>query len=151
MSIKVQVIFCSRYGHVYKMAQAVVEGAKQVPGAEVSLYQVAESIPDDVLEKHGAKAAKAAFSKVPVATVHQLADAHAIIFGTPTRFGNMAAQLRNSLDQTGPLGPKGSLIGKIGSVFASTATQHGGQETTLTSFHTTPATSRHGNRRRPLW
>jgi NAD(P)H dehydrogenase (quinone) len=137
MSIKVQVIVYSMYGHVYKMAQAVVEGAKQDPGAEVSLYQVAELIPDDVLEKQGAKTAKAAFSKVPVATVDQLADAHAIIFGTPTRFGNMATQMRNFLDQTGPLWAKGSLLGKIGSVFASTATQHGGQETTLTSFHTT--------------
>ena len=137
MSIKVQVIFYSMYGHVYKMAQAVVEGAKQVPGVEVSLYQVAELMPDEVLEKYGAKAAKAAFSKVPLATVDQLADAHAIIFGTPTRFGNMAAQMRNFLDQTGPLWVKGSLIGKIGSVFASTGTQHGGQETTITSFHTT--------------
>ena len=137
ISIKVQVIFYSIYGHIYKMAQAVAEGAKQVPGTEVSLYQVAELIPDDVLEKYGAKAAKAAFSKVPVATVDQLADAHAIIFGTPTRFGNMAAQMRNFLDQTGPLWAKGSLIGKIGSLFASTTTQHGGQDTTLTSFHTT--------------
>ena len=137
MSIKVQVIFYSMYGHVYKMAQAVEEGAKQVPGAEVSLYQVAELMPDDVLEKYGAKAAKAAFSKVPIATVDQLPDAHAIIFGTPTRFGNMAAQMRNFLDQTGPLWAKGALIGKIGSVFASTGTQHGGQETTITSFHTT--------------
>ncbi|HEY1471521.1 MAG TPA: NAD(P)H:quinone oxidoreductase [Candidatus Acidoferrum sp.] len=137
MSIKVQVIFYSMYGHIYKMAQAVVEGAKQVPGTEVSLYQVAELMPDEVLEKYGAKAAKAAFSKIPVATVDQLADAHAIIFGTPTRFGNMAAQMRNFLDQTGPLWAKGSLVGKIGSVFASTATQHGGQETTITSFHTT--------------
>jgi NAD(P)H dehydrogenase (quinone) len=137
MSIKVQVIFYSMYGHVYKMAQAVEEGAKQVPGAEVSLYQVAELMPEDVLEKYGAKAAKAAFSKVPIATVDQLPDAHAIIFGTPTRFGNMAAQMRNFLDQTGPLWAKGALIGKIGSVFASTGTQHGGQETTITSFHTT--------------
>jgi NAD(P)H dehydrogenase (quinone) len=137
MSIKVQVVFCSMYGHVYKMAQAVVKGAKQVPGADVSLYQVAELIPDEVLEKYGAKAAKAAFAEIPIATVDQLADAHAIIFGTPTRFGNMAAQMRNFLDQTGPLWVKGSLIGKIGSVFASTATQHGGQETTLTSFHST--------------
>jgi NAD(P)H dehydrogenase (quinone) len=137
MAIKVQVIFYSMYGHVYKMAQAVVEGAKQVPGAEVSLYQVQELIPDDVLEKYGAKAAKAAFAKVPLATVDQLADAHAIIFGTPTRFGNMAAQMRNFLDQTGQLWLKGSLIGKVGSVFASTATQHGGQETTITSFHST--------------
>ena len=137
MAIKVQVIFYSMYGHVYKMAQAIVEGAKQVPGAEVSLYQVQELIPDDVLEKYGAKAAKAAFAKVPVATVDQLPEAHAIIFGTPTRFGNMAAQMRNFLDQTGQLWLKGSLIGKVGSVFASTATQHGGQETTITSFHST--------------
>lgn len=137
MSIKVQVIFYSMYGHVYKMAQAIVEGAKQVPGTEVSLCQVGELIPDEVLEKYGAKAAKAAFATVPIATVDQLPEAHAIIFGTPTRFGNMAAQMRNFLDQTGPLWMKGSLIGKIGSVFASTGTQHGGQETTITSFHTT--------------
>ncbi len=137
MSIKVQVIFYSMYGHVYRMAEAVVEGAKQVPGAEVSLYQVAELIPDDVLEKYGAKAAKASFAKIPVAKVEQLPEAHAIIFGTPTRFGNMAAQMRNFLDQTGPLWMKGALIGKVGSVFASTGTQHGGQETTITSFHST--------------
>jgi len=137
MSIKVQVIFYSMYGHVYRMAEAVVEGAKQVPGAEVSLYQVQELVPDDVLEKYGAKGARTAFAKVPVAKVDQLADAHAIIFGTPTRFGNMAAQMRNFLDQTGPLWLKGALVGKVGSVFASTGTQHGGQETTITSFHST--------------
>jgi NAD(P)H dehydrogenase (quinone) len=137
MSIKVQVIFYSMYGHVHRMAEAIVEGAKQVPGAEVSLYQVPELIPDDVLEKYGAKAAKATLSKIPVAKVEQLADAHAIIFGTPTRFGNMAAQMRNFLDQTGPLWMKGALVGKVGSVFASTGTQHGGQETTITSFHST--------------
>jgi NAD(P)H dehydrogenase (quinone) len=137
MAIKVQVIFYSTYGHVFKMAQAIVEGAKQVPGAEVSLYQVPELMPDEVLENSGAKAARAAFAHVPVAKVGQLADAHAIIFGTPTRFGNMAAQMRNFLDQTGPLWFKGGLIGKVGSVFASTATQHGGQETTITSFHST--------------
>ena len=94
-------------------------------------------MPDDVLEKYGAKPARASFAKIPVASVDQLADAHAIIFGTPTRFGNMAAQMRNSLDQTGSLWAKGALVGKIGSVFASTATQHGGQETTITSFHST--------------
>jgi NAD(P)H dehydrogenase (quinone) len=137
MSIKVQVIFYSMYGHVYRMAEAVAEGARQVPGAEVLLYQVPELIPDEVLEKYGAKAARAAFAKIPVAKVDQLAEAQAIIFGTPTRFGNMAAQMRNFLDQTGPLWMKGALIGKIGSVFASTGTQHGGQETTITSFHTT--------------
>jgi NAD(P)H dehydrogenase (quinone) len=137
MSIKVQVIFYSMYGHVYKMAQAVAEGAKQVAGAEVSLYQVAELIPDDVLEKYGAKAAKISFANVPVAAVDKLAEADAIIFGTPTRFGNMAAQMRNFLDQTGALWGKGALVGKVGSVFASTGTQHGGQETTITSFHST--------------
>ena len=137
MSIKVQVIFYSMYGHVYRMAEAIVEGAKQVPGAEVSLYQVPETIPDDVLEKYGAKAARASFAKVPVAKVDQLPEAHAIIFGTPTRFGNMTAQMRNFLDQTGQLWAKGALVGKVGSVFASTGTQHGGQETTITSFHST--------------
>ena len=147
MSIKVQVIFYSMYDHIYRMAEAVLEGAKQVPGAEVSLYQVAELLPDDVLEKYGAKAAKAAFAKVPVATVDQLADAHAIIFGTPTRFGNMAVPMRNFLDQTGGIWLKGSLIGKVGSVFASTGTQHGGQETTITSFHTTLYSSWHDHRR----
>jgi len=137
MSIKVQVIFYSMYGHVYRMAEAVAEGARYVSGAEVSLYQVPELIPEDVLEKYGAKAAKASFAKIPFAKVEQLADAHALIFGTPTRFGNMAAQMRNFLDQTGQLWAKGALIGKIGSVFASTGTQHGGQETTITSFHST--------------
>lgn len=137
MGVKVQVIFYSMYGHIYKMAQAVVEGAKQVPGAEVSLFQVAELMSDEMLEKSGAKAAKASFANVPVAKVEQLAEADAIIFGTPTRFGNMAAQMRNFLDQTGGLWAKGALVGKVGSVFASTASQHGGQETTLTSFHTT--------------
>jgi NAD(P)H dehydrogenase (quinone) len=131
------VVFYSMYGHVYKMAQAVVEGAKEVSGAEVSLYQVPELVSDDVLEKYGAKAARTSFASVPVAKPEQLADAHAIIFGTPTRFGNMAAQMRNFLDQTGPLWQKGALVGKVGSVFASTGTQHGGQETTITSFHST--------------
>ena len=137
MSIKVQVIFYSMWGHVYRMAEAIVEGAKQIPGAEVSLYQVPELVPDDILEKYGAKAARASFAKVPVASIDKLHEAHAILFGTPTRFGNMAAQMRNFLDQTGQLWAQGTLIGKVGSVFASTATQHGGQETTITSFHST--------------
>jgi NAD(P)H dehydrogenase (quinone) len=137
MSIKVQVIFYSMYGHVYKMAQAVAEGVKQVAGAEVSLHQVAELIPEDILEKYGAKAAKAGFANIPIATVDKLTEADAIIFGTPTRFGNMTAQMRNFLDQTGALWGKGALVGKVGSVFASTGTQHGGQETTITSFHST--------------
>lgn len=103
----------------------------------MTLYQVPELVPEAVLEKSGAKAARAAFAHVPVITPAQLAEADAVIFGTPTRFGNMCAQMRNFLDQTGGLWMKGALIGKVGSVFASTATQHGGQETTLTSFHTT--------------
>jgi NAD(P)H dehydrogenase (quinone) len=137
MSIKVNVIFYSMYGHIYKMAEAIAEGAKSVAGAEVKLLQVAETIPDDVLEKYGAKAARASFAKVPTATLENLTEAHAIIFGTPTRFGNMAGQMRTFLDQTGQIWFSGGLIGKVGSVFASTASQHGGQETTITSFHST--------------
>ncbi|MEW6488384.1 MAG: NAD(P)H:quinone oxidoreductase [Thermodesulfobacteriota bacterium] len=137
MTTKIQVVFYSMYGHVYRMAEAVAAGAREVPGAEVTLYQVPELVPDAALEQSGAKAARQAFSRVPVANVDQLAEADAILFGTPTRFGNMAAQMRNFLDQTGGLWMKGALIGKVGSVFASTATQHGGQETTITSFHTT--------------
>jgi NAD(P)H:quinone oxidoreductase type IV len=119
------------------MAEAVAAGVKEVSGAEVGLYQVSEIAPEAVLEKSGAKAARAAFAHVPVATMDTLTEPQAIIFGTPTRFGNMCAQMRNYLDQTGGLWAKGSLIGKVGSVFASTATQHGGQETTITSFHST--------------
>jgi NAD(P)H dehydrogenase (quinone) len=137
MGIKVHVIFYSMYGHVYRMAEAVLAGVKEVAGAEASLFQVAELTADAVLEKSGAKAARAAFAHVPVATMDSLAEPHAVIFGTPTRFGNMAAPMRYFLDQTGSLWAKGTLIGKIGSVFASTASQHGGQETTITSFHTT--------------
>jgi len=137
MATRVQVIFYSMYGHVYKLAESVAAGAREVAGSEVSLYQVAELVPDDILEKSGAKAARAAFARIPVARPEQLAEADAIIFGTPTRFGNMCAQMRNFLDQTGGLWMKGSLIGKVGSVFTSTASQHGGQETTITSFHST--------------
>lgn len=137
MSIKVQVVFYSMYGHVYTMAEAVAAGARQVEGAEVALYQVPELVPPDVLERSGAAAARKPFAHVPVAKPDQLADADALIFGTPTRFGNMCAQMRNFLDQTGGLWMKGALVGKVGSAFTSTASQHGGQETTLTSFHTT--------------
>lgn len=137
MATKIQVVFYSMYGHVHRLAEAVAEGAREVNGAEVSLYQVPELVPDEVLEKSGAKTARASFAQVPIARPEQLANADAIIFGTPTRFGNMCAQMRNFLDQTGGLWMKGSLIGKVGSVFTSTATQHGGQETTITSFHTT--------------
>jgi NAD(P)H dehydrogenase (quinone) len=137
MTTRIQVVFYSMYGHVYRMAEAVAEGVRTVEGCEAQLLQVPELMPDAVLEQYGAKAARAAFAHVPVAASAQLAEADAIIFGTPTRFGNMAAQMRNFLDQTGGLWMKGALVGKVGSVFASTGTQHGGQETTITSFHTT--------------
>jgi NAD(P)H dehydrogenase (quinone) len=137
MSTKIQVVFYSMYGHIYQMAKAVAAGAKEVAGAEVSLLQVQELVPKEVLEQMGATAAREAFAQVPYAVPGQLADADAIIFGTPTRFGNMCAQMRNFLDQTGGLWAQGGLVGKVGSVFTSTGTQHGGQETTITSFHST--------------
>jgi NAD(P)H:quinone oxidoreductase type IV len=135
--MRIQVIFYSMYGHIHRLAEAVAEGARGVSGAEVTMYQVPELVPDAALERTGAKQARAAFGHVPVAEPSVMADADAIIFGTPTRFGNMAAQMRNFLDQTGQMWAKGTLIGKVGSVFTSTATQHGGAETTITSFHTT--------------
>jgi NAD(P)H dehydrogenase (quinone) len=135
--MRVQVVFYSMYGHVWRLAEAVAEGAREVPGAAVKLFQVPELAPADVLEKSGAKAARAAFAHVPLAMVEDLAAADAILFGTPTRFGNMCAQMRNFLDQTGALWIQGSLVGKVAGVFTSTASQHGGQETTITSFHST--------------
>lgn len=135
--MRIQVIFYSMYGHIYKMAEAIAEGARAVGGAEVMIYQVPELVPDAALERTGAKAARAQFAHIPVAEPGVMAEADAIIFGTPTRFGNMCAQMRNFLDQTGAMWAKGTLIGKVGSVFTSTASQHGGQETTITSFHST--------------
>ncbi len=130
---KILVLYYSSYGHIERMAEAVAAGARSVTGATVAVKRVPELMPREVAEKAHVKLDQAA----PIATVDELADYDAIIFGTPTRFGNMAAQMRNFLDQTGGLWAQGKLIGKIGSVFASTATQHGGQETTITSFHTT--------------
>jgi NAD(P)H dehydrogenase (quinone) len=129
---KVLVLYYSTYGHVETMAGAIAEGARGA-GATVALKRVPELMSDEVARAAHAKLDQAA----PIATVDELADYDAIIFGTPTRFGNMAAQMRNVLDQTGGLWAQGKLIGKVGSVFASTASQHGGQETTITSFHTT--------------
>lgn len=137
MAPKIQVVFYSMYGHVYKLAEAVAEGARQVTGARVEIFQVPELVPAEALEKSGAAKARAAFAHIPFATPAQLEAADAVIFGTPTRFGNMCAQMRNFLDQTGSLWMKGSLIGKVGSVFTSTGTQHGGHESTVLSFHTT--------------
>ena len=130
---KVLVLYYSSYGHIETMAGAVSEGAKSVAGTEVTVKRVPELMPEEVARKAGVKLEQVA----PIAKPEELADYDAVIFGTPTRFGNMAAQMRNFLDQTGALWMKGSLVGKVGSVFASTATQHGGQETTITSFHTT--------------
>ena len=130
---KVLVLYYSMYGHIETMAKAVAEGARSVEGAEVTIKRVPDLVPEDVARKAGAKVDQAA----SIATVEELPNYDAIIFGTPTRFGNMCAQMRNFLDQTGGLWLKGSLIGKVGSVFTSTATQHGGQETTITSFHST--------------
>lgn len=135
--MKVLIVFYSTYGHVFKMAQAVAEGAKEVAGAKVELRRVPETLPADVLQKMGAVDPQKAFAHIPVCTVEELASADAIIFGTPTRFGNMCGQMRQFLDATGQLWQKGALVGKVGSVFASTATQHGGQESTLLSFHIT--------------
>jgi NAD(P)H dehydrogenase (quinone) len=125
------------YGHTYQMAEEIAVGVREVSDVVVSLYQVPELVPAEALEKSGAAAAKAKMSTIPNATNNILAASDGIIFGTPTRFGNMAAQMRNFLDQTTSLWLKGALIGKVGSVFVSTGTQHGGQETTIISFHTT--------------
>ena len=135
--MKIKIVFYSMYGHIYRMAEAEAEGAREVEGAEVELLQVSELVPDAVLEKSGAKKARAAFAHIAVAEPTDLEDADAVIFGAPTRFGNMCAQMRNFLDQTGGLWAKNALVGKVGSVFTSSATQHGGQETTITSFHST--------------
>jgi NAD(P)H dehydrogenase (quinone) len=125
------------YGHVHQMAEAIAKGARGVKGTEVSLLQVPELLSGEALEKMGATKARAAFAGIPIADHTKLGEADAIIFGTPTRFGNMCAQMRSFLDHTGQLWMAGALIGKVGSVFASTGTQHGGQETTITSFHST--------------
>jgi len=136
MATRVQIIFYSMYGHIYRMAEAVAQGVREVPGAEVTLFQVPELLSDDVLTKMGAKQAKQALAHVPVATVDNLVNADAIIFGTPTRYGNVVSQVQSFIDATGQLWMKGALIGKVGSVFTSTGTQHGGQETTIRSLHT---------------
>jgi NAD(P)H dehydrogenase (quinone) len=130
---KVLVLYYSMYGHVETLAQAIAQGARSVDGVDVEVRRVPELMPEEVARKAGAKLDQAA----PIAAVDELPAYDAIIFGTPTRFGNMCSQMRNFLDQTGRLWLNGALVGKVGSVFACTGTQHGGQETTITSFHTT--------------
>src|SRR2546421_11624859 len=125
------------YGHVFKMAEAVATGARTVPGVEVQLFQVPEMVPEEILMKSGASKEREAFARIPTVALEDLVNADALIFGTPTRFGNMCSQMRNFLDQTGGLWARGSLAGKIGSVFVGTGSQHGGQGTTITRFHNT--------------
>ncbi|MBW6519680.1 MAG: NAD(P)H:quinone oxidoreductase [Desulfoarculaceae bacterium] len=135
--MKILIVYYSMYGHIYKMAEAAAEGVRAVEGAEVELRRVPETLPADVLEKMGAVAAQGLQARVPVCTVDELATADAVIFGTPTRFGNMCGQMRQFLDGTGQLWMKGALVGKAGSVITSSNTQHGGQEATILSFHIT--------------
>jgi len=135
--MKILVVYYSMYGHIHLMAEAIAEGAKSVSGASVEIRRVPETLPPEVLEKMGALEAQKSFSHVPICTVAEVGAADAVIFGTPTRFGNMCGQMRQFLDATGQLWMSGALVGKAGSVFTSSATQHGGQESTLLSFHTT--------------
>ncbi len=134
---KVLVVFYSMYGHINKMAEAVAEGVGEVAGCEAIIKRVPETLPSEVLGLMGALEAQKGMAHIPIATVNDLVDVDAVIFGTPTRFGNMCGQMRQYLDGTGQLWQKGALVGKVGSVFTSSATQHGGQESTILSFHTT--------------
>ncbi|MBM7623677.1 NAD(P)H:quinone oxidoreductase [Sporohalobacter salinus] len=135
--MKILIPFYSMYGHTYQMAEAVAQGAEEIDEAEVNLRRIPETISEDVLAESGALEAQEEFSNIPECTLNDLEEADAIIFGTPTRYGNMAGQMRQFLDTTGGLWQKGAFIGKVGSVFVSTATQHGGQESTILNFHTT--------------
>ena len=133
--MKVLIVYYSTYGHIQRMAEAIAEGVREVDGAEAVLRRVPETLPEAVIEQMGAVDAQKAQAQVPVCTVEELAEADAVIFGTPTRFGNMCGQMRQFLDATGQLWAQGALVGKVGSVFTSSATQHGGQESTILSFH----------------
>ncbi|MDQ7836467.1 MAG: NAD(P)H:quinone oxidoreductase [Humidesulfovibrio sp.] len=132
--MKFAIVYYSMYGHIHTMAQAAAEAAREVPGTDVGLYRVPETLPEEVLGKMGALDASKAMSSVALATPEVLAEADAILFGTPTRFGNMCGQMRQFLDSTGGLWMKGALVGKPGGVFTSSATQHGGQESTILTF-----------------
>ncbi|QJX46200.1 NAD(P)H:quinone oxidoreductase [Hymenobacter taeanensis] len=134
--MKTLVLFYSTYGHIWKMAEAVAEGARQVSGNEVVVKRVPETLPQAILDQIGATEAQKAFEHIPVATPNELEQYDAIIFGTPTRYGNLCGQMQAFMDSTGGLWAQGKLVGKVGGVFVSTATQHGGQETTIRAFHT---------------
>lgn len=135
--MKVLVVYYSMYGHVYKLAEAAAEGARSIVNVEALLRRVPETLPKDVLEKMGAIEAQKQQADVPICTIDELGEADAIIFGTPTRFGNMCGQMRQFLDATGQLWMNGALVGKVGSVVTSSNTQHGGQESTILTFHIT--------------
>jgi len=137
--MKISIIYYSLYGHVHRMAQAVAEGASEAEGAEVEMKRVPETLPDEVIEKMGALEAQKSMCDIPICKIEnidQLVTSDAIIFGTPTRFGNMCGQMRQFLDATGRIWSDSGLVGKVGSVFTSSATQHGGQESTILNFHT---------------
>lgn len=133
--MKVLIVYYSMYGHIHRMAEAVAEGVKEVAGADAALRRVPETLSEKVLQKMGAVEPQKSFSHITVCTVDELADADAVIFGTPTRFGNMCGQMKQFLDATGSLWMEGKLVGKVGSVFTSSNTQHGGQETTILSCY----------------
>ena len=135
--MNVLIVYYSMYGHIRSMAEAVKEGASSVSGASVRICRVPETLPEEVLQKMGALETQNAQANVPVCKLEDLVSADAIIFGTPTRFGNMCGQMRQFLDSTGGLWAKDALVGKVGSVFTSSGTQHGGQESTILSFHIT--------------
>lgn len=135
--MKILVVYYSMYGHIQQMAEAAADGARSVDGCAVELRRVPETLPAEVLEKIGATEAQKKLAHIPICSVEELGQADALIFGTPTRYGNMCGQMRQFLDATGKLWLSGALVGKAGSVFASSATQHGGQESTILSFHTT--------------
>lgn len=137
IAVNLYVVFYSLYGHVYKMAQAVADGSRKVEGVNVEIKRVPETLPDSVIKKMGASEAQKSISLIPQCSAEDLSNADAVIFGTPTRFGNMCGQMRQFLDSTGQLWAKRALVGKVASVFVSTGTQHGGQESTILSFHTT--------------
>ncbi len=134
---KVLIVIYSMYGHIYQMAEAIAAGVREVPDCEALIKRVPETLPEEVLGKMGALDAQNGMAHIPLVQLEDLISADAIIFGTPTRFGNMCGQMRQFLDSTGQLWLNGSLVGKVGSVFASAATQHGGQESTILSFHIT--------------
>jgi NAD(P)H dehydrogenase (quinone) len=132
--MNIAIVYYSMYGHIRAMAEAAAEAARQVPDVTANVYRVPETLSDDVLGKMGALEASKAQASVPVATPEVLAAADAVLFGTPTRFGNMTGQMRQFLDSTGGLWAKGALIGKPAGVFTSSGTQHGGQESTILTF-----------------